>query len=468
MKPMRALFWSWALFGASAVASPLSPPLELSDVLSSVDTRYPAVSGAIQDRAKAEGDLLSAKGGFDPVLRFSYQTTPSGEYENRYFDLVAEQPTGLWGLKAFAGYRNGQGSFGPYDERLLTKPSGEVRAGLEIPLLRGGPIDDRRARIALAERGVAAMDAGIGAQRLDARKQASQKYFEWIAAGEKAKIARSLLKLARDRDEAMSVRVKRGDAAQIEQADNHRSVLQREAALIAAERALAKAAIELSLFYRDEQGAPIVAQEGRLPPRGFPPFSSTSESPGAKTRSSELTAHPELARLSSQVEQNEIERRLSANLLFPKLDAEVLAAQDLGSGGGPKAIFEYKAALKLEIPLLFRAGRGKVEAASAAGLKLEFQRELALNRLQAGASDATQAMEAAESRHRIASEELALALKVEQAERIKLGHGDSNLVTVNIREQATADARVRAIDAFSDYYRAWADLEAAIGQLPRN
>ena len=51
---------------------------------------------------------------------------------------------------------------------------------------------------------------------------------------------------------------------------------------------------------------------------------------------------------------------------------------------------------------------------------------------------------------------------MEQAERRKFDLGDSNLLLVNLREQATADAAFLEVVAKQEYFRARADLRAAI------
>jgi outer membrane protein TolC len=57
-----------------------------------------------------------------------------------------------------------------------------------------------------------------------------------------------------------------------------------------------------------------------------------------------------------------------------------------------------------------------------------------------------------------------LALELERAERARFDAGDSQLLIVNLREQQTAEAELREVDAMLDYHRASADLKAACGQ----
>lgn len=464
----RVVVFCFTFMGVLQVQDAMAArPLELNDVLSSVDQSYPLVNAASHDQTRARADLLAAKGGFDTTLKAQLQNAPSGQYENRYIDMVLEQPTPIWGARLFTGYRRGSGNFAVYDGRLLTNDLGEIRGGLEVPILRGGIIDERRARIQSSDKAVEGSQQALSSQRLEARRFATYRYYEWLATIERKHIAESLLKLALERDRVMRQRTAAGDAAEVEKIDNRRSVLSREAFVVAAERSIEKAALELSLFYRDAHGQPVLVQTSDAPVGSWldvghavvhlPDFKMLSETV--------ILTHPELLRLQAQLAQNEVDQRLNRNAILPKLDAEFLVAQDWGTGSSGKAMREYKAALKLDFPLFFRTGRGRAESAAAQGQRLEAVLNLTRERLMVGLNDSRQALEASYKRILLAEDEVRLARKVESAERLKFKHGDSNILMVNLREQATADAQLRTIEAITDFYRAQADFTATLGKL---
>lgn len=456
--------------GAPATQTPGKANLTLEAVLVSLESHYPVIAAALQDQSKAQADNLAAEGGFDPLVKSTVQRTPQGEYENQVFDASVEQPTTLWGSRFYTGYRQGRGDFGPYDEKLLTNSGGEVRAGVEVPLLRGGAIDERRARLATAGLGLNVANLTLASQKLDVRRQATQKYFEWVAAGDKLKIAQSLLTLAKTRDDAMLLRVRKGDAAAVDQVDNERSVLQREAALVSAERAFRKVGLELSLFYRDQTGEPIIASTEQLPGSGMESFVGTqaSSTGAALTLTAQVVdQHPDLKRFEVQTQQNDVDVRLARNSILPKVDLDLGASKDMGDGSDKKARQEYKVAVKMELPLFQRTPRGRLAGALATGQKLRIQQDFAKDRLRTALTDSQQSLAAARDRLGLLQKEVELAAKVEKAELLRWTHGDSNLLMVNLREQATADARSRLVDAQLDYQRALADIQAiAAGQAP--
>ena len=88
---------------------------------------------------------------------------------------------------------------------------------------------------------------------------------------------------------------------------------------------------------------------------------------------------------------------------------------------------------------------------------------LAQDRLRVALRDSLQALDAARLRIEITRAEIDLAIKVEEAERVRLSHGDSNILLVNLREQTTADARSKLIDVLNEFQRAKADYFLAAG-----
>lgn len=108
-------------------------------------------------------------------------------------------------------------------------------------------------------------------------------YWDWVASGQRAKIARELLQLAVDRQKGLEKRAALGEIAGIALVDNQRLIVSRQAKSIEAERKLQQSAIKLSLFFRDPQGTPLVAPD-QLPgdfPAVRPPIRSLRRSKSA-------------------------------------------------------------------------------------------------------------------------------------------------------------------------------------------
>lgn len=455
-----ALLVAWFL---SLTRSASADELTLDDVIQSALTRHPMVTAADQGKAVAAGELLSAEGGFDPSLRGRAAVIPFGPYPNERLDLYAEQPTALWGARLFAGWRYGQGDFAAYDGKLQTATLGEVRAGVGVPVLRDGPIDRRRATLRRAE--IGAEIAGLAAEerRLDVARIAAHKYWEWVAAGRRLAIAREMLELAVTRDAGLAVKVERGAAPAFERAENQRAIHQRTAAVAAAEQALRSSAIELSLYLRDDLGAPRVAASQQLPPRLPEPTPPIGSGPSDEQMAS--ARRPEPRRFAKIADQASVDWSYARNQKLPGLDVVVAGSRDMGRSDPKLLKPELEAMVLLDIPILNRANEGRARAAQAAMARAKLDAGFARDRIIAEVRDATNAMSLAAERFRATRKEIEVgrALIEQELQRFELGEG--TLLLVNVREQALTDALTREVSALSDFHKARASLAAAKGEL---
>jgi len=466
--------------GLDSVRAACAAPLGLEEVVASVERSYPAIAAARKDQDIADADVLSADGAFDPTLK-ARGGVNAGYYDYGRLDISVEQPTPLWGASFVGGWRLGRGFASPsvssydgiptYYGNLATFDAGEVRAGVSVPLWRNGPTDRRRATQRRAELGRDVAGWSTEQQRIDAVRAGSQRYWEWVAAGRRLAIASELREIAASRDAALAERVRRGDLPAYEREENRRAVVQREGAVVAASRALAQASIELSMFFRADSGEPLLVAAARLPSE-LPDTEAVSPRGVEADVAKAVAARPELQRLGVQRAQIEVEWEFAQNQLAPGIDLSVIASKDLGdatAGLSPKlGTPTLEAGLTFELPIPNRANRGRVNAAVASASKLDEQTRLVRDRIVADVRDSRSAIDAARERVVLARREIDVTTSLEASERARFDLGESTLLIVNLREQATAEARLRAVDALTDFHRAVASYRAAMGSgLPR-
>jgi outer membrane protein TolC len=449
----------------AAVASARAP-LGLDEVLAATERAYPLIRAAELERRVAEGDVTTAEGGFDLSWKARGTLTPVGYYDNVRAETILEKPTPYWGTTAFAGWKLGTGEFPIYDGRLETLEYGELRAGVQVPLWRNGPIDRRRANLARAELGVKLAELSVQQQRIELRRLAAQRYWAWVAAGRRVAIAEDLLENVSQRDAGIGLRVDTGDLPPIERVENQRALEQRRAGLAQARRALEQASIEVGLFLRDARGEPSLPGAERLP-AGFPEVPAVEPLTIGADQRLARAQRPEARSFELQREQQQVELAWAENQLAPGLDVQVSVARDLGPRSDVRPDLNetvVEASLLLDIPVQTRAQQGRVEAAAASAERLAARARLARDRIDADVRDAHSALVAARDRIEATRREVALAIELEQGERARFEQGDSNLLVVNLREQQTAEALSREVDALFDYFRAQADIRAARGQ----
>ncbi|MBK8481721.1 MAG: TolC family protein [Proteobacteria bacterium] len=447
------------------LGSGAAPVLSLAEVLASVERHHPLLEAAAQQLRQAEGKQLQAEGGFDTELRAESSWLPHADYEYGVASVTLSQPTPFWGARFFGRWRLGHGDLPIYKEGDGTAGAGELRAGVELPLLRDGPIDARRAQLQRSRLGREAARLGVGALRIELRRQAAYHFWAWVAAGLKLEVDRKLLAIARERDDALRSRVARGDLPRIEVLDNRRTILMREGGVVSAQRKFEQSAIKLSLFLRDASGNPLRAGRERLPASA--PLLPEAREPRPVTSDlrSALRRRPELLQLELAQADNEVEARLFANQRLPRLAAIVDLGLDLGDEAYRDRRGEVGVGLKLEWPLPLRKARGGLLRAAARQRELAAKQRFQREQVEAQLRDARSAILAARQRAEVAREEREAAHQVEAAERERLEFGAGTLLTVNLRELAAAEADKRTIDAAAGFRRALADYEALLATV---
>lgn len=440
--------------------------LSLDEVVRVANDRFPLILAAEEDKKAAEGELLAAEGGFDPLWKTMGALVPVSGYPQQRLDTWLEQPTPLWGASLMAGYRIGRGSYPAYDGKLETNNYGEVRGGLRVPVVRDGPIDRRRANIKRASLGVDIAKLSKDQQHVEITRIASQRYWDWVGAGRRVTIVSAWLDLALGRDAGLASRVARGEIPDIEREENRRTILQRRTQLVAVERGLEQASIDLSLLYRRADGTPELPSSARLPgsiPEPSPIFPLDAKADEARAPGE----RPEIRRFEAQREQAKVELEFAKNQRLPAIDLSIMVSKDLGPGDTKRDKPVVELGVSIDVPLLARPQRGRIEVQRAALRKIEIQADLQRDRVIAEVRDAASAVRAARTRAEVASREVALAEKLQAAELKRFDLGDSTMLLVNLREQATAEAKLREVDALVDYHKAVAAYRAALGERPK-
>lgn len=464
-----------ALAIAAAIASPrparaevdattprTRPPLELREVLESAERAHPKIASAMAELAGAQASELSAAGGFDPTLRATAGADATGQYPNQRLSVQATQATPLWGAQLFAGYRYGGGKFAVYDGKLETNDHGEVRGGVRVPILRDGSIDERRAKIRTSEIGVRVASFDRDRQRLEILRSAGSRYWDWVAAGHKRAIAKRWLELAERRDAQIVQRVASGDLPELEHQENLRAIHRRRAVLALADREVAVARADLSIFYRDREGAPIEVSDDALPP--LPDAPATVDVDAARATAIALRERPELARAELSRSRARVDRELASNARLPGVDVTLAGSQDLGAGDPARGRPVLEALVMLDIPTLNRSARGQVRKADAELRKADADVQLTRDQISAEARAAVASLRGAVDSAHAAVEERRVADALAEAEARRFLLGEGTLLLVNLREQNALEAEVRAVEAAAEVGKSKVRLAATLGR----
>ncbi|MCB1279329.1 TolC family protein [Prosthecobacter sp.] len=437
-------------------------PLLVGEVLASVQTQYPPYLAALIEQDIANGRTRQALGSFDLNLNVGGSINPAGYYDGQTGYAMLEQPFSMWGGSVYGGYRLSSG-FLPNYNKDRTGVDGEAVLGFRVPLLRDGTIDKRRAMLWQSQIDQELADPYILRQYLDFTRAATIAYYGWLSAGQRLRLAEELLRIAKDRDSAIAEQVKNGASAPIVKVDNERLVVSREIAVVQATRRFQATSIELSLFYRTRDTAePILASRSRLP-AAFPPHPRPDESQMTADIGKAAIFRPEIRRIELTIEKAEIDRRLAKNNLMPSLDVGLQAGQAVGRST-PKDIerTELEAKIEFKLPLQRREAKGRLDTVDAQISRLQNEKRFARDRIVADVRDSYSALIAAYESLTQTRRNVELARQLQEAEAERLKQGATDLLALQIREQAGFDAKVTEVEAQAEYFRAQANYRAAI------
>jgi len=394
------------------------------------------------------------------LLSVEGEVIPRGTYERRTLEVEVKQRT-PFAVDFFAGYRFTEGTLPVYKGDLETLTGGEFRAGARASILRGLAIDPERAsqRIAGLEAEIAScsrrwveIELGVGA---------AAAYWKWVATGQKLAVATLLLSVAQQREAALNERAAQGSLPTIAVVDNYQLVLARKAKQIDARQAFGQAAVELSLYLRDQDGRTRVAAADVLPTRIAPVPAGVL----SKKLPADFPNHrPDICVLQRKRAQEIVKLDLQKNTRLPTLDLEGFLSQDVGQGDPRLAPAEAGIGLRFEMPLFLRKARGETErAAAAVGLRTAELRG-AEDGVGAEVASARVRLRAAIETAELAVKRTAAADRLAEGERERFRQGMSDLVTVNLREITAAEAAELQIEALADSQIALAAYRAATGE----
>ncbi|MCA9178640.1 MAG: TolC family protein [Planctomycetales bacterium] len=436
--------------------------VEVRDVVASIHATFPLLAAASQEAVIAAGKQTAAWGGFDTKLKGASENGPLGFYETYRHSAGVENPL-YGGGSVFGGYRVGRGSFQPWYQERQTNDGGELKAGLRVPLLRDRQIDARRAELWRATYDRQRAQPEIRAQLIQFVRDGSIAYWYWVAAGRQVQIGERALRLAQQRNQQLQRKVEAGDVAPPELQDSLRAIAKREAKLIDLRRKREQASVKLSLFLRDDSGVPWAPSIERLP--AFPEPAAMPEQ--ADDVAQALAARPEIAALDAAARAVNVDLAESRNDLLPALDAQVIGSQDLGeptSKKRDKSEFELEAGLYVDMPVQRRKARGKAQAARGKLAQISAKRRFTADKIATEVQATHIALDAAFQRIGRARESQRLAEYMASVERRKFELGDSNLLSVALREQYAVEAADAEVEALFEYFAALADFHAAMGR----
>jgi len=165
-----------------------------------------------------------------------------------------------------------------------------------------------------------------------------------------------------------------------------------------------------------------------------------------------IEEHPKLQSLSFKYESLNIDRRLKANMLLPKIDLEYNFLTQTPDVVNTFNTINYKSGVNISFPLFLRKERGDLKLAKLKMNDLEFEITSSKVQIQNKINAIKRELDSYLRQNdltRIMVEDYETLVKAEER---KFNLGESSLFLVNTRESKLIDAKLKAIELENQYF----------------
>ncbi|MEZ4934431.1 MAG: TolC family protein [Saprospiraceae bacterium] len=326
--------------------------------------------------------------------------------------------------------------------------NGQAIVGLTVPLLQGLVIDERRAGLFQANILRSANDNERRLQMNDLLLDASKTYWNWALANAWVGIYEQAVEVAERRFEGLRESYLQGDKPAIDTLEAFIQVQDRTMQRNDARIVLRNANLALQNFlWGNENPLPIDTTQqptGLEAPMALPDWLSAPATELAAT-------HPDILKYDFKIQELEIERRLKAEQLKPRLDVSYNLLGDganfrpTAADGNPSDLLRenYKLGATLSFPLLLRKERGSLQLTDLklmdANFGLSQKRQEVRNKISIYQND----LDNLRQQIQLASQMRDNYVRLVEAENTKFAIGESSIFLINSRENKLIEAELK-------------------------
>jgi len=435
--------------------------LRFEEYLDYVKQYHPVVKQAQLGYAAGQAGVLKARGGFDPKVEVDYQKKEfkGTEYWDR-LNTTFSIPT-WYGIDIKGSFEQREGNYINPDETL--PEDGLYSAGVSMSLGQGFWINERMATLKKAkyfqEQSLAEQDVQVN----DVLYKASVAYFKWLKEYLDYKMYTDFLDNAEIRFKGVREVALLGDIAKIDTVEAKIAVRNRKLEMEQARLNLTKASLELSNFLWIEE-VPVEVKPWVVPEQDV--ALKIDDALGIhqmQVDQFEAEAHPKMKSLYYKMKGLEVEKRLKANKLLPKLDVHYNFISSDFSGIQELDLDNYKGGFSFRVPLFLRKERGDLKLAKFYLSDIEFERDYTRVTLKNKITAVFREIESYTNQFQMIStitDEYALLLNAEER---KFEVGESSLFLINSRESKLIDANLKKNELQNKLFQAKAELFKSMG-----
>jgi outer membrane protein TolC len=452
---LKIIYLFLLLFSTAASGQAIQPgELTLDEYLGYVKKYHPLVKRANLEVSKAQASLMAARGAFDPKIEVDFDKKKFKDKE--YYSLLNSSfkiPT-WYGIEVKAAFDNSEGLY--VNPQNITPNSGLTSLGVSVPVGQGLFINQRMADLRAARLQVQLGQAERKLRAAEVLYNAAVAYFNWKKAFDEAELYQNYLGAARERYSGVSGLIALGDKPAIDSVETGITVRNRQLGLMEASLKLTKARLEMENFLWVED-VPVALADGIFPEKALADSVKETLRTNSLAAATATDEHPKLQSLQNKLAILEVERRLKANMLLPRLDLSYNYLSE------PSYIdnyrFEdYKIGVNFSFPLFLRKERGSLGLAKLklqdTQLELDFERVRLNNKISAQQTEIESLTQQQAVIDRLVEDYTTM---VRSEERL-FSFGESSVFLINSRENSLISARLQQIANQNRYFISNAEL----------
>nr|WP_309755345.1 TolC family protein [Flavobacterium sp.] len=448
---MKHLFLVFLFCGFAVTAqNSSSKEFTYTEFLGYVKKYHPLVKSANLEINKAQANLMMARGGFDPKIEVDFSKKQFKDTE--YYSILNSSfkiPT-WYGIEIKAGFDNNEGVY--LNPENTVPNQGLTSLGVTVPLGQGLFINQRMADVRKAKMQMQLSQAERKLQAIAVLYDASIAYFNWKKNYSEVALYQEYNSNAQIRFKGIQSLITQGDKPAIDSVEAGIIVKNRTLSLEDSMLKLAKAKLELANFLWLDNNIPLELSDDLVPEILLEfTIQETLRTNDLLNTDFTIANHPKINALQSKIDMLNVDKKLKANMLLPKIDIGYSYLAEPSYIDNYK-FQDYKIGLDFYFPLFLRKERGSLKLAKYKVQESEFILDLEkvqlTNKINAQKIEITSLLKQKELIKGLTQDNRTMLTSEERL----FSFGESSLFLINTRENNLVSAQLAGIALENRFY----------------
>ena len=421
-----------------------------TEFLGYVKKYHPLVKNANLEINKAQANLMMARGGFDPKIEVDFSKKQFKDTE--YYSILNSSfkiPT-WYGIEIKAGFDNNEGVY--LNPENTVPNQGLTSLGVTVPLGQGLFINQRMADVRKAKMQIQLSQAERKLQAIAVLYDASIAYFNWKKNYNEVALYQEYNTNAQIRFKGIQSLITQGDKPAIDSVEAGIIVKNRILSLEDSMLKLTKSKLELENFLWLENNIPLELSDYLIPEILLEfTIQETLRTNDLLNTDFTITNHPKINALQSKIDMLNVEKKLKANMLLPKIYVGYSYLAEPSYIDNYK-FQDYKIGLDFYFPLFLRKERGSLKLAKYKVQESEFILDLEkvqlTNKINAQKIEITSLLKQKELIKGLVQDNFTMLTSEERL----FSFGESSLFLINTRENNLVSAQLARIALENRFY----------------